>query len=209
MSVQDIFQAVVVFDEAEVRKQVLAEIAAGTPVDDILNNGLIAAMDEVGEKFSCGDLFVPEMLMAAQAMQAGLKDLKPHLSAESASSKGTVVIGTVKGDLHDIGKNLVAMMMEGAGFTVVDLGVDVAPEGFLEAARTNNAKVVALSALLTTTMPSMEETVKTLAEAGIGVKTIIGGAPVTAEYATSIGASGYSDDAPGAVVLARQLMAAC
>ncbi len=209
MSVQDIFQAVVVFDEAEVRKQVAAEIAAGTPVDDILNNGLIAAMDDVGEKFSCGDLFVPEMLMAAQAMQAGLKDLKPHLSAESASSKGTVVIGTVKGDLHDIGKNLVAMMMEGAGFTVVDLGVDVAPEGFLEAARTNNAKVVALSALLTTTMPSMEETVKTLDAAGLGVKTIIGGAPVTAEYATSIGASGYSDDAPGAVVLARQLMTAC
>jgi len=207
MSVQDIFQAVLVFDEAEVRKQVAVEIAAGTPVDDILNHGLIAAMDDVGEKFSCGDLFVPEMLMAAQAMQAGLKDLKPYLSAESASSKGTVVIGTVKGDLHDIGKNLVAMMMEGAGFTVIDLGVDVAPEGFLEAARANNAKVVALSALLTTTMPSMEATVKVLDGAGLGVKTIIGGAPVTAEYATTIGASGYSDDAPGAVVLARQLMA--
>ncbi len=207
MSVQDIFQAVIAFDEAEVRKQVAAEITAGTPVEDILNNGLIAAMDDVGEKFSCGDLFVPEMLMAAQAMQAGLKDLKPHLSAESASSKGTVVIGTVKGDLHDIGKNLVAMMMEGAGFSVIDLGVDVAPEDFLEAARTNNAQVVALSALLTTTMPSMEATVKALDGAAIGVKTIIGGAPVTAEYATNIGASGYSDDAPGAVVLARQLMA--
>lgn len=207
MSVQDIFQAVLAFDEAEVRKQVAAEITAGTPVEDILNNGLIAAMDDVGEKFSCGDLFVPEMLMAAQAMQAGLKDLKPHLSAESASSKGTVVIGTVKGDLHDIGKNLVAMMMEGAGFSVIDLGVDVAPEDFLEAARTNNAQVVALSALLTTTMPSMEATVKALDGAAIGVKTIIGGAPVTAEYATNIGASGYSDDAPGAVVLARQLMA--
>jgi 5-methyltetrahydrofolate--homocysteine methyltransferase len=164
-------------------------------------------MDEVGEKFSCGDLFVPEMLMAAQAMQAGLKILKPHLTDESAKSKGTVVIGTVKGDLHDIGKNLVAMMMEGAGFTVIDLGVDVAPEGFLEAARKNNAKVVALSALLTTTMPFMEATIKVLAEAGLGVKTIVGGAPVTAEYASSIGAAGYSDDAPGAVVLARDLMA--
>lgn len=207
MSVQDIFQAVLALDEAGVRKHVVAEIAAGTPVEEILNKGLIEAMDDVGEKFSCGDLFVPEMLMAAQAMQAGLKDLKPYLSEESASSKGTVVIGTVKGDLHDIGKNLVAMMMEGAGFTVVDLGVDVAPEGFLEAARNNNAKVVALSALLTTTMPSMEATVKVLDEAGLGVKTIIGGAPVTAEYATTIGASGYSDDAPGAVILARQLMA--
>jgi len=207
MSVQDIFQAVVAFDTAVVQEQVAAELAAGTPVEEILNQGLIAAMDEVGERFSAGDLFVPEMLMAAQAMQAGLKDLKPHLGENGASSKGCVVIGTVKGDLHDIGKNLVAMMLEGAGFTVVDLGVDVAPEGFLEAARSNNAKVVALSALLTTTMPSMADTVKVLDEAGLGVKTIIGGAPVTAEYATSIGAAGYSDDAPGAVLLARELMA--
>lgn len=208
MSVRDIFEAVVAFDEEKVRELVAAELAAGTPVEDILNMGLIAAMDEVGERFSSGDLFVPEMLMAAQAMQAGLRDLKPHLAEGDAASKGTVVIGTVKGDLHDIGKNLVAMMLEGAGFTVVDLGVDVAPEKFLEAARSSNAKVVALSALLTTTMPSMEETVKVLEGAGLGVKTIIGGAPVTAEYATSIGAAGYSDDAPGAVLLARELMAA-
>lgn len=208
MSVRDIFEAVVEFDEAKVRDLVAAELAAGTPVEDILNLGLIAAMDEVGERFSAGDLFVPEMLMAAQAMQAGLRDLKPHLGEGDATSKGTVVIGTVKGDLHDIGKNLVAMMLEGAGFTVVDLGVDVAPEKFLEAARTNNARVVALSALLTTTMPSMEETVKVLDRAGLGLKTIIGGAPVTAEYATAIGAAGYSDDAPGAVLLARELMAA-
>jgi 5-methyltetrahydrofolate--homocysteine methyltransferase len=207
MSIQEIFQAVLVFDEARVKEMVAAEIAAGTAVEEILNQGLIAAMDEVGEKFSCGDLFVPEMLMAAQAMQAGLKILKPHLTDESAKSKGTVVIGTVKGDLHDIGKNLVAMMMEGAGFTVIDLGVDVAPEGFLEAARKNNAKVVALSALLTTTMPFMEATIKVLAEAGLGVKTIVGGAPVTAEYADTIGAAGYSDDAPGAVLLTRELMA--
>jgi 5-methyltetrahydrofolate--homocysteine methyltransferase len=207
MSTQEIFQAVLALDEARVIELVAGEIAAGTAVDEILNHGLIAAMDEVGEKFSCGDFFIPEMLMAAQAMQGGLKVLKPHLSAESASGKGTVVIGTVKGDLHDIGKNLVAMMMEGAGFTVIDLGVDVTPEGFLEAVRQNKAKVVALSALLTTTMPSMEATVKALAESGLGVKAIVGGAPVTAEYASSIGAAGYSDDAPGAVVLARDLMA--
>jgi 5-methyltetrahydrofolate--homocysteine methyltransferase len=207
MSTQEIFQAVLALDEARVIELVAGEIAAGTAVDEILNHGLIAAMDEVGEKFSRGDFFIPEMLMAAQAMQGGLKVLKPHLSAESASGKGTVVIGTVKGDLHDIGKNLVAMMMEGAGFTVIDLGVDVTPEGFLEAVRQNKAKVVALSALLTTTMPSMEATVKALAESGLGVKAIVGGAPVTAEYAGSIGAAGYSDDAPGAVVLARDLMA--
>jgi 5-methyltetrahydrofolate--homocysteine methyltransferase len=207
MSIQEIYQAVLALDEEKVKELVAGEIAAGTAVDDILNQGLIAAMDEVGDKFSCGDFFIPEMLMAAQAMQAGLKVLKPHLTVESASSKGTVVIGTVKGDLHDIGKNLVAMMMEGAGFTVVDLGVDVAPEGFLEAARQHKAKVVALSALLTTTMPSMATTVKILAESGLGVKAIIGGAPVTSEYADSIGAAGYSDDAPGAVVLARELMA--
>ena len=206
MSIQEIYQAVLTFDEVRVKELVSGEIAAGTAVDEILNRGLIAAMDEVGEKFSCGDFFIPEMLMAAQAMQGGLKVLKPHLTDASASSKGTVVIGTVKGDLHDIGKNLVAMMMEGAGFTVIDLGVDVTPEGFLEAARQNNAKVVALSALLTTTMPSMEATVKVLTGAGLGVKAIVGGAPVTAEYAASIGA-GYSDDAPGAVVLARELMA--
>ena len=179
MAVKDIYRAVLEFDNEKVAKSVQTEIEAGTPTEFILNDGLISAMDEVGEKFSAGELFVPEMLMAAQAMKAGLEILKPHLSEGTSLSKGTVVIGTVKGDLHDIGKNLVAMMLEGAGFNVVDLGVDVDSKRFVKTAAENKANVIALSALLTTTMPAMEATVKAVKEAGIAVKTIIGGAPVT------------------------------
>lgn len=208
MAISDIFKAVLAFDEATVVELTKKEIDAGTDLDTILNDALIASMDEVGKKFSDGELFVPEMLMAAQAMKAGLELLKPLLTSGAAESRGTVIIGTVKGDLHDIGKNLVSMMMEGAGFDVVDLGVDVAPEEFVAAAKENNANVVALSALLTTTMPSMEATVNAVKEAGLSAKTIIGGAPVTDAYAQQIGADGFSDDAPGAVELARKLMAA-
>jgi 5-methyltetrahydrofolate--homocysteine methyltransferase len=172
-----------------------------------LNDGLISAMDEVGERFSAGELFVPEMLMAAQAMKAGLEILKPHLAEGSSQSKGTVIIGTVKGDLHDIGKNLVAMMVEGAGFDVIDLGVDVDSESFVKKAAEKNAHVIALSALLTTTMPAMENTVKAVKEAGMTTQTIIGGAPVTQAFADQIGADGYSADAPGAVKLVKQLVA--
>jgi 5-methyltetrahydrofolate--homocysteine methyltransferase len=208
MAIADIFKAVLAYDEAQAKTLTQAEIDAGTDVETILNGGLIKAMDDVGKKFSEGDLFVPEMLMAAQAMKAGLAVLKPHLASDSAANKGTVVIGTVKGDLHDIGKNLVAMMMEGAGFNVIDLGVDVAAAKFVAAAKENGAAVVALSALLTTTMPAMEATVSAIKEAGLATKTIIGGAPVTQAYADQIGADGYSDDAPGAVELARSLQAA-
>jgi 5-methyltetrahydrofolate--homocysteine methyltransferase len=208
MAIADIFKAVLAYDEAQAKTLTQAEIDAGTDVETILNEGLISAMDDVGKKFSEGDLFVPEMLMAAQAMKAGLAVLKPHLASDSAANKGTVVIGTVKGDLHDIGKNLVAMMMEGAGFNVIDLGVDVAAAKFVAAAKENGAAVVALSALLTTTMPAMEATVSAIKEAGLATKTIIGGAPVTQAYADQIGADGYSDDAPGAVELARSLQAA-
>ena len=208
MATADIFKAVLAYDEAQAKSLTQAEIDAGTDIETILNEGLISAMDDVGKKFSEGDLFVPEMLMAAQAMKAGLEILKPHLGSDSAANKGTVVIGTVKGDLHDIGKNLVAMMMEGAGFNVIDLGVDVDADKFVAAAKENNASVVALSALLTTTMPAMEATVNAIKEAGIATKTIIGGAPVTQAYADQIGADGYSDDAPGAVELARSLQAA-
>jgi 5-methyltetrahydrofolate--homocysteine methyltransferase len=207
MAVKDIAEAVLAFNESGVVDLVKAEIAAETGIDEILNTGLIGAMDIVGKKFSDGELFVPEMLMAAQAMKAGLKVLKPHLSGEAAVSRGTVVIGTVKGDLHDIGKNLVAMMMEGAGFDVVDLGVDIDTEKFVKAAAEHNAGVVALSALLTTTMPAMQATIVAIKEAGIAAKTIIGGAPVTEAYADQIGADGYSEDAPGAVELARRLFA--
>ena len=208
MATADIFKAVLAYDEAQAKSLTQAEIDAGTDIETILNDGLISAMDDVGKKFSEGDLFVPEMLMAAQAMKAGLEILKPHLGSDSAANKGTVVIGTVKGDLHDIGKNLVAMMMEGAGFNVIDLGVDVDADKFVAAAKENNANVVALSALLTTTMPAMEATVNAIKEAGLAAKAIIGGAPVTQAYADQIGAAGYSDDAPGAVELARSLQAA-
>ena len=208
MATADIFKAVLAYDEAQAKSLTQAEIDAGTDIETILNDGLISAMDDVGKKFSEGDLFVPEMLMAAQAMKAGLEILKPHLGSDSAANKGTVVIGTVKGDLHDIGKNLVSMMMEGAGFNVVDLGVDVDADKFVAAAKDNEANVVALSALLTTTMPAMEATVNAIKEAGLATKTIIGGAPVTQAYADQIGADGYSDDAPGAVELARSLQAA-
>jgi 5-methyltetrahydrofolate--homocysteine methyltransferase len=208
MAVADIFKAVLTYDLAQAESLTQAEIDAGTDVETILNDGLIKAMDDVGKKFSEGDLFVPEMLMAAKVMKAGVEVLKPHLGSESAADRGTIVIGTVKGDLHDIGKNLVAMMMESAGFKVVDLGVDVPADKFVAAVKENGAKVVALSALLTTTMPAMEATVNAIREAGIATKTIIGGAPVTQAYASKIGADGYSDDAPGAVELARSLQAA-
>ena len=162
-------------------------------------------MDYVGKQFSEGELFVPEMLMAAQTMKKGLEILKPKLGSGGSASAGKIVIGTVKGDLHDIGKNLVGMMLEGGGFEIVDLGVDVEPKTFVEEAKKHDAKIVGLSALLTTTMPAMEETVNALKEAGLTVKTMVGGAPVTKAFADKIGATGYSEDAPGAVELARKL----
>ncbi len=207
MSTQEIFDAVLAFDEATVKAKTQAALEGDTPIDSILNDGLISAMDEVGERFSTGELFVPEMLMAAQAMKAGLEILKPHLAEGQSRSKGTVVIGTVKGDLHDIGKNLVSMMMEGAGFEVVDLGVDVESETFVTTASEKKADVIALSALLTTTMPAMQSTVQAVKEAGMSTRTIIGGAPVTQAFADQIGADGYSADAPGAVKLVKQLVA--
>jgi len=208
MAITDILNAVVAFDRQAVVENVKASINSGVPIDDILNKGLIEAMDVIGAKFSSGEVFVPEMLQAAKAMQAGLAVLKPHLTGDALMEKGTVVIGTVKGDLHDIGKNLVSMMVEGAGFNVIDLGVDVDTDKFVSEAKIHNADVVCLSALLTTTMPSMAKTVKAIKEAGLKAKTIIGGAPVTDAYARQIGADGFSNNAPGAVELIRKLIAA-
>jgi 5-methyltetrahydrofolate--homocysteine methyltransferase len=162
----------------------------------------------VGKKFSAGELFVPEMLMAAQAMKSGVAVLQPLLTDEISNAKGTVVIGTVKGDLHDIGKNLVVIMMEGAGFNVVDLGVDVNAEQFVTAAKENNANIVALSALLTTTMTVMETTVQAIKDAGLSTRTIIGGAPVTQAFADQIGADGFGSDAHSAVKMAQGLISA-
>ena len=207
MSLQEIFQAILTFDEAKVKSLTQSELDKGSDIETILNEALISAMDEVGRKFSAGELFVPEMLRAAQAMKGGLEILKPHLASGASTSKGTVVIGTVKGDLHDIGKNLVSMMMEGAGFNVLDLGVDVDADKFVQAAKDNKAGVVALSALLTTTMPAMKTTIKAVRDSGLDAKTMVGGAPVTEAYAKEIGADGYSDNAPGAVELARKLIA--
>lgn len=207
MSIQDIYQSVLTYKNARVVELVNEEIAKGTDVSVILNDGLISAMDEVGRLFSEGELFVPEMLRCAQAMKAGLDILKPHLAQNETKAAGVVIIGTVKGDLHDIGKNLVAMMMEGAGFEVVDLGVDVEKDKFLATAKEKNADIICMSALLTTTMPAMEEVVKAVREAGLNYKTMIGGAPVTPAFAEKIGADGYSEDAPGAVETARELLA--
>jgi 5-methyltetrahydrofolate--homocysteine methyltransferase len=189
--------------EAQV-KQALDE---GLSAEEILNTALIPAMSEVGAKFEEGEYFVPEMLISARAMQAGLKLLKPLLAESGTEPIGKVAIGTVKGDLHDIGKSLVAMMLEGAGFEIVDLGVDVAPEKFVDAVK-NGVNVVAMSALLTTTMPNMVNTIKALTDAGLRdqVHVMIGGAPVTESYAKQIGADGYAPDASSAVRKARELL---
>ncbi len=204
--IQDIFDAVIEMDLERVEELVQQEIDAGTNISAILNDGLIAAMDEVGRRFAEGEFFVPEMLQAAHSMKAGLDVLKPHMVSSDSSSRGTIVIGTVKGDLHDIGKNLVAMMLEGAGFRVIDLGADVDTDKFLAAAAENQADIVGMSSLLTTTMPGMEALIKTIRERGLNYKTMVGGAPVTPAYARKIGADGYGEDAPGAVETARKLL---
>jgi 5-methyltetrahydrofolate--homocysteine methyltransferase len=191
-----------------VKVNVQAAIDAGIPVADILNEGMIAAMAEVGRLFEEGEYFVPEMLISARAMQAGLALLKPHLKNAEIASAGKVAIGTVKGDLHDIGKNLVAMMLEGGGFEIIDLGTDVPPEKFVEAVRDQGAQIVSMSALLTTTMPAMKNTIDALSAAGVRgqVKVMIGGAPVTQNYADQIGADGFAPDASRAVTAARELV---
>ncbi|MCK5542365.1 MAG: corrinoid protein [Desulfobacterales bacterium] len=181
----------------------------GTSAVDILNDGLIAGMDIVGEKMENEDMFIPEVLMAAQAMSQCVEILKPLLGDEGSSTKGNVIIGTVKGDLHDIGKNLVSMMMESAGMEVYNLGVDIAPEDFVSQIREKNAQIVCLSALLTTTMPMMKLTVDAIVEAGLRdqVKILVGGAPVTQEFADEIGADGFAADAGSASKLAKKLAA--
>lgn len=208
MDLKNIYQNVIDGQAAAVESGVKAALDAGVGADKILNEALIAAMDEVGQRFEEGDFFVPEMLIAARAMQTGLALLKPHLADTDIRSAGTVAIGTVKGDLHDIGKNLVAMMLEGAGFEVNDLGVDVAPEAFVEAAQ-KGAQVIGMSALLTTTMGNMQRTIDALKEAGIRdqVKVVIGGAPVTKDYAEKIGADAFAPDASSATRTVRDLLA--
>jgi len=180
----------------------------GTPPDQILNNGLVAGMNIVGQKFKANEFYVPEVLIAARAMNAAMTHLRPALVETGAKPVGKIVLGTVKDDLHDIGKNLVGMMLEGAGFEIIDLGTDVKPEKFTEAVEEYNAQIVALSALLTTTMPAMKATIDVLESAGLRdrVKVMIGGAPVTQNYADEIGADGYAPDAASAVDTAKILI---
>lgn len=185
-------------------------LATNTDPQALVNGYMIPAMDEVGRRFETGDCFVPELLIAARAMRASLELIRPLLAAKGAEPVGRIVIGTVKGDLHDIGKNLVASMLEGAGFEVIDLGVDVPPDRIVHELKRSKVDLVALSALLTTTMPYMKTVIEQLKKEGVReqVKVIIGGAPVTQRYADEIGADGYSDNANGAVGLARRLVAA-
>jgi 5-methyltetrahydrofolate--homocysteine methyltransferase len=203
-------QAVITGKVAQVKEQVQATLNAGTTAQEVLDQALIPAMDVVGEKFSCHEYYIPEMLISARAMQAGIGILKPLLAAAGSKPRGKVVIGTVKGDLHDIGKNLVALMLQGGGFEVVDLGADVKPEKFVQAVQESGADFVMMSALLTTTMLSMKDTVEALKTAGVRdkVKVAVGGAPVTQRFCDEIGADFYSANATGAVTKAKELKAA-
>ncbi len=201
----EIAENVILGKRAIVETKVGEAIAAGLDPQSILNEALIAPMGEVGARFERGEFYVPEMLIAARAMQAGLSLLKPHLAKGGVQMRGKVVIGTVKGDLHDIGKNLVAMMLEGAGFEIIDLGTDVSPEKFANTVRESGATLVGMSALLTTTMKNMKSVIEALEDLGVRqkVKVMIGGAPVTEAFAKDIGADGYAPDASRAVALAK------
>jgi 5-methyltetrahydrofolate--homocysteine methyltransferase len=203
-----IYESILEGDMGAAPEHVQAALDSGARPDVILHEGMISAMSEVGRLFEAGDYFVPEMLVSARAMQYSLVVLKPYLIETGVEPVGTVVIGTVQGDLHDIGKNLVAMMLEGVGFEVVDLGVNVIADNYIEAVRAHNTQIVAMSALLTTTMPKMKTTIKALRDSGIdeGIKIMVGGAPVTAVYAASIGADGYAADASQAAALARSFI---
>lgn len=188
----------------EITKKALAE---GTAAEAVLNEGLIAGMDVVGARFKKSEIYIPEVLIAARAMKMAMEVLEPELVKAGVQPIAKFVIGTVQGDLHDIGKNLVAMMLKGAGFQVLDLGVDVSAEKFIEQAKGAGAELVGMSALLTTTMPAMEKTLKAIKEAGLSIKVMVGGAPVTQGYAEKIGADAYAPDAASAVDLAKSLVA--
>lgn len=204
-----IYDAILEGDASAAKEGVTAALEAGMDAGMVLNEGMIKAMAEVGRLFEEGEYFVPEMLISARAMQTGLGVLKPALKKADVQSAGRVVIGTVQGDLHDIGKNLVSMMLEGSGFEIIDLGTDVPAEKFVETVKSQSANLLAMSALLTTTMPRMKDTVAAMEAAGLRgqVKIMVGGAPVNENYAKSIGADGYAADASKAVNLAKSLLA--
>ena len=204
----ELYDAILKGNAKKAEEVTKAALASGLDPNELVHKYMIPAMDEVGKRFECNDYFVPELLIAARAMKTSLALIAPHLARTGTEPMGRVVIGTVQGDLHDIGKNLVASMLEGGGFQVVDLGVDVPPQKFVEKAKEQEGTIVALSALLTTTMTQMRAVIKGLEEAGIRrqTKVMIGGAPITQQYADEIGADGFSDNASSAVSLARSLV---
>lgn len=206
---QFITETLISGDGSKLESLVNEALESGMKAGDILQNGLIAGMDIVGERMENGDMFIPEVLMSAQAMSGCVEILKPLLAEDESASAGKVIIGTVKGDLHDIGKNLVVMMLESAGFEVIDLGVDVEPEKFVEAVETHSPNIVGLSALLTTTMPMMKQSIDSLVESGLrgSLKIIVGGAPVNQDFASEIGADGYAPDAGAASKMAKAMIA--
>lgn len=206
----ELYDAILTGNAKKAEEVTKAALEANVDPSELLGKYMVPAMDEVGKRFECNEYFVPELLIAARAMKTSLALLTPKLAAAGAKAAGRVVIGTVQGDLHDIGKNLVASMLEGGGFEVVDLGVDVPAQKFVEAAQQKDGSIVALSALLTTTMTQMKNVIQALDAAGLREKTrvIIGGAPITQQYADEIGADGYSDNASAAVGLARRLVGA-
>jgi 5-methyltetrahydrofolate--homocysteine methyltransferase len=201
-------EALIRGDRNTVVEKTKQAISEGVSPAEILNDGLIAGMNVVGQRFKNNEIYVPEVLIAARAMKGGMELLAPELAAAGVEPAGTIVLGTVKGDLHDIGKNLVGMMLTGGGLKVVDAGTDVSPEKFVSMCKSERAQVCALSALLTTTMPQMRETIKAMKAAGVGVKVVIGGAPVTQSYADEIGADGFAADAATAVDVVKGLLGA-
>jgi len=204
-----LYEAILEGDAKSAHAATTEEIAAGILPMDLITGAMVPAMDEVGRRFEAEDYFVPELLLAGRAMKSAMEILRPLLAAAGQKLSTKVIIGTVKGDMHDIGKNLVASMLEGSGFEVLDLGIDVAPEKFVAAVQTEGAQVLCLSALLTVTMPAMKTTIDALTSAGLRtkVKILVGGAPVTHQYAQQIGADGYSESASGAIGLVRQIVA--
>ena len=200
-------EAVIKGDQTTAVSVTKAALSEGMAPKSILDEGLIAGMDVIGGRFKRNEVYIPEVLIAARAMKMAMEVLEPELTKAGVQPIGKLVIGTVQGNLHDIGKNLVAMMLKGAGFEVIDLGVDVAPAKFVEEAKAKNAQLVGMSALLTTTMPGMEKTIKALKEAGVKAKIMVGGAPVTQSFAEKIGAQGYAPDAASAVDTAKRLVA--
>ncbi|MHC4242533.1 MAG: corrinoid protein [Planctomycetota bacterium] len=199
--------AVIKGDQSAAVEITKAALEEGTPAKSVLNDGLIAGMDVIGGRFKKNEVYIPEVLIAARAMKMAMEFLEPELVKAGVKPIGKCLIGTVQGDLHDIGKNLVAMMLKGAGFEVIDLGVDVNPDKFVQEVKAQGVQVVGMSALLTTTMPGMEKAIKAIKDAGVSAKIMIGGAPVTQGYADKIGADGYAADAASAVDIAKSLVA--